>query len=346
MSTLVSIEGVSVVFSVRRGLFASTDVHAVRDLSLAIERGEHVAIVGESGSGKTTIGRAVLRLQPVRSGRIVIDGETITDLEGDALKRFRRRVGAVFQDPYASLSPYMRVRDIVAEGLVIHGTVPRDEHADRVHAALEMVRLRPGAEIADRYPHTMSGGQRQRVAIARAMVLEPDILVADEPVSMVDASLRATILESLMVLRRDFGISLLYITHDLTTAYQVSDDVIVFYRGTVAEAGDSELVVPQPAHPYTQLLIGSIPMPDTSIPWEGEDVFRGIERQSYEPEGANYCRFYNRCPYVMPECVAADPPLFRVGERRAASCFRHRGGLEVAAGDVRELLSAPAVAGD
>ena len=169
MSAIIAAEGISVTFHVRRGLFSTTPVRAVRDLSLTVERGEHVAIVGESGSGKTTFGRALLRLQPTSAGRILVDGEPIDGLTGDALLRFRRRVGAVFQDPYASLSPYMRVRDIVAEGLVIHGTVPAAEHEARVHAALESVRLSPASEIADRFPHTMSGGQRQR-EIGRAHV--------------------------------------------------------------------------------------------------------------------------------------------------------------------------------
>lgn len=306
MSTLVSIEGVSVVFSVRRGLFASTDVHAVRDLSLAIERGEHVAIVGESGSGKTTIGRAVLRLQPVRSGRIVIDGETITDLEGDALKRFRRRVGAVFQDPYASLSPYMRVRDIVAEGLVIHGTVPRDEHADRVHAALEMVRLRPGAEIADRYPHTMSGGQRQRVAIARAMVLEPDILVADEPVSMVDASSRVEILGLLRDLQTERGLTILSITHDLASARHSADRIAVMYAGRIVEEGPSASVVSDPRHPYTKALLAAVPEPDAANRLRDRPVVPGEPPSPAAlPSG---CAFHPRCPVAIAGRCATDDP--------------------------------------
>ena len=306
MSALISIEGVSVEFRVRRGLFAATSVHAVRDLSLAIQRGEHVAIVGESGSGKTTIGRAVLGLQAVSAGRIVIDGEEIGALRGDPLMRFRRRVGAVFQDPYASLSPYMRVRDIVAEGLVIHGTVPKDEHADRVHAALEMVRLSPGAEFAERYPHTMSGGQRQRVAIARAMVLEPEILVADEPVSMVDASSRVEILGLLRDLQSERGLTILSVTHDLASARHSADRIAVMYAGRIVEEGPSASLVDDPRHPYTKALLAAVPEPDAANRLRDRAAVPGEPPSPAAlPSG---CAFHPRCPVAIAGRCATDDP--------------------------------------
>ncbi|MFO1540176.1 MAG: oligopeptide/dipeptide ABC transporter ATP-binding protein [Chloroflexota bacterium] len=326
MSPLISIEGASVTFTVRRGLFASTAVRAVREVSLGIERGEHVAIVGESGSGKSTLGRAVLRLQGLSAGRIVVDGAEIAGLRDDALRRFRHRVGAVFQDPYASLSPYMRVRDIVAEGLVIQGTVPSAEHADRVHAALEMVRLSPAAEIAERYPHTMSGGQRQRVAIARAMVLKPEILVADEPVSMVDASSRVEILGLLRELQAARGLTILSVTHDLASARHSADRIAVMYAGRIVEEGSAASVVGDPRHPYTRALLAAVPAPDAANRLRDRAVVPGEPPSPAAlPSG---CAFHPRCPVAIAGRCAADDPrsLPRVGGGAVACHLEADGG--------------------
>jgi peptide/nickel transport system ATP-binding protein len=188
--------------------------------------------------------------------------------------------------------------------------------------ALSAVGLRP-EETLGRYPHQLSGGQRQRIMVARALLLRPRVIIADEPVSMVDASLRATILGSLLTLNRDFGISLVYITHDLTTAYQISEDIIVLYRGSVAEAGDVERVVGDPKHPYTRLLVGSIPLPDPDHSWEGERAL-GAPANGLPPTGETFCKFHERCPFAMPICVEKAPPLFRTDPDRVAACYLHR----------------------
>ena len=198
---VLAIEELSVTFYVRQSLFSTRPVHAVREVDLVLTLGETVAVVGESGSGKTTLGRATLHLAPISAGRVVFEGTDVAELEGRDLMAFRQRAQVIFQDPFSSLSPYMRVGDLVAEPLAIHGPKSRDEQHQRVLASLEQVKLSPAAEFAEKYPHTLSGGQRQRVSIARAMVLEPDYLVADEPVSMIDASSRAEILYLLAELR-------------------------------------------------------------------------------------------------------------------------------------------------
>ena len=262
MSELLRLEGVSVDFFVRRGFFSQTPVRAVRDVSLALERGENLALVGESGSGKTTLGRAVLRLVPVAAGRVMYDGQDVGALEGPGLKAFRRHAQLVSQDPYSSLSPYMRVFDLVAEPLVVQGGVPRGEQERRVIAALESVRLAPATEIVNRYPHTLSGGQRQRVNIARALVSEPDFIVADEPVSMIDASSRAEILSLLRDLGRARGLTMLSITHDLASARHSADRIAVMYAGRVVEVAGARQLIQDPRHPYTRALLAAVPEPD------------------------------------------------------------------------------------
>lgn len=325
MSAFISLDGVSVDFHVRRGLFATTAVHAVRGVSLEIARGEHVAIVGESGSGKTTLGRALLRLQAVSAGRIMVDGEAIADLAGDDLMRFRRRVGAIFQDPYASLSPYMRVREIVAEGLVVHGTVPAAEHEARVLAALEAVRLSPAAEIADRFPHTMSGGQRQRVAIARAMVLEPEILVADEPVSMVDASSRVEILALLRELQVSRGLTIVSVTHDLASARHSADRIAVMYAGRIVEEGPAASLVDDPRHPYTRALLAAVPEPDPANRLRDRAVVPGEPPSPAAlPPG---CAFHPRCPVAIAgTCDVNDPAATPRSGGGQVACVRELPG--------------------
>ena len=309
MTELLRLEHVSVDFTVRQGFFSQSAVRAVRDVSLSLERGEHLAVVGESGSGKTTLGRAALRLLPISTGRVLFDGTDVATLEGKALLAFRKRAQVVFQDPYSSLSPYMRVLDLVAEPLVIHGGVSAEERQDRVIAALEAVRLTPAAELITRYPHTLSGGQRQRVSIARAMILEPDFLVADEPVSMIDASIRAEILALLRDLQRTRGLTMLSITHDLASARHSADRIAVMYAGRVVEVAEPGALVRDPRHPYTKALLAAVPEPDPAnrLQAAGRSSVGSRRRRRDLPSG---CAFRTRCPVAIAGvCEVADPPL-------------------------------------
>ena len=260
---LVTIEDLKVYFPVRRGLFSRASVKAVDGVTLSIRPGETVAVVGESGSGKTTLGRATLGLVQATGGKIAFDGAPIAELSRVDEKRLRRRAQAVFQDPYASMSPFMTVHEIVEEPLVVHGIgESRSERTQMIHRALEQVNLTPAAEIAAKYPHNLSGGQRQRVSIARALVLGPEYIVADEPVSMIDASSRSEILALMRRLQEEKRIAFLYITHDIASARHFADRIAVMYLGTIAEQGPAAEVIERPLHPYTKALLETVPQPD------------------------------------------------------------------------------------
>jgi len=333
MTELVRLEHVSVDFHVRRGFFASTPVRAVRDVSLTLERGEHVAVVGESGSGKTTLGRATLRLVPAAAGRVLFDGTDVATLKGADLLAFRRRAQIVFQDPYSALSPYMRVMDLVAEPLIVHGPVPRSEREARVLAALESVRLSPASELVARYPHTLSGGQRQRVSIARAMILEPDLLVADEPVSMIDASSRAEILALLRDLQTTRGLTMLSITHDLASARHAADRIAVMYAGRVVEVATSRSLVEEPRHPYTKALLAAVPEPDAANRLRPRPVVGGEPPSPTDlPSG---CAFRTRCPVAIAGvCEVTDPPLVERSGDGLVACHHEPAAWTARAGAV------------
>jgi peptide/nickel transport system ATP-binding protein len=245
----------------------------------------------------------------------------------------------IFQDPYEVYNPFYKI-DHVLEMPIRKFRLASSRPAARalIEEALNGVGLRPD-ETLGRYPHQLSGGQRQRVMIARALLTRPRLIIADEPVSMVDASLRATILESLRELKRQFGISLIYITHDLTTAYQISDHIVVLYRGSAVEAGDVEHVVKNPLHPYSQMLLNSIPMPDPEQPWQ-RDELRG-DVPEVRADDVKGCRFADRCPYVMEICPSARPPLFQTEPRRVAACFRYDHAPLLRSEDLGEVLVTP-----
>jgi peptide/nickel transport system ATP-binding protein len=316
MTPLLELRGAAKHFPV--GLFGRDRTIALAPLSLAIDPTcpQIIAVVGETGSGKTTLARLLLGLIEPSEGEVHYRGRPLAALDAGQRRTFRREVQAIFQDPDAVYNPFYRVDHVLTTPVRKFAlAATRAEGRALVEAALRGVGLRP-EEILGRYPHQLSGGQRQRVMVARALLLRPLLLVADEPVSMVDASLRATILGSLRRLHAELGISILYITHDLATAYQVADAILVLYRATVAEAGDVELVVKAPQHPYTQLLIGAIPRLGTARDWPGE------QRPAQGGPAAHGCAFAERCPVAMPRCLTEAPPLYRTAPRRAAACFR------------------------
>lgn len=312
---------------------------ALDDFSFAIdaEPPTITAVVGESGSGKTTLARLLLGLTEPTTGEVRYRGTDLRRLSGEERKRFLRDVQVIFQDPYEVYNPFYKVDHVLEVPIEKFRLAPsRAQARDLMAEALNAVGLR-AEETLGRHPHQLSGGQRQRIMVARALLLQPRLIIADEPVSMVDASLRATILESLRQLHVRFGISILYITHDLTTAYQISQNILVMYRGELAEVGDVDLVVKQPRHPYTQLLIQSIPQADPNHAWVGQE-FAG-NGTAHGALGVEHCQFVARCPYAMDICRQQTPPLFRTDERRAAACFLYRESPVLEGADLDAVLA-------
>jgi oligopeptide/dipeptide ABC transporter ATP-binding protein len=299
-------------------------VHAVDGVSFSVARGEMLALVGESGCGKTTTAQAILGMVPAASGSITFDGVQITRLSHRQMRPTRRRLQMIYQDPYESLNPRFRVRNTIEEPMLVHGIGGnREERRQRIRDALARVGLTPPDLFADRFPHELSGGQRQRVAIAASLVLDPDLLVADEPVSMLDVSVRAGILSLLDDLRQVGEMGVLMITHDLSTAAHFADRIAVMYLGRIVEQGLAREVVDDPRHPYTQALISVVPKrdPRERSPWK---ILTGETPDATKiPAG---CRFYGRCPIREQLCLHADPrlkpPADPAGERHEVACLR------------------------
>jgi oligopeptide/dipeptide ABC transporter ATP-binding protein len=334
MTPLLEFRNVTKTFT--RGLLSKASTTALNDVSLTLEQDKPtvLTVAGESGSGKTTLAMLLLGFISPTSGQILYKGQDISKLKGDERMLFRREVQAVFQDPFAVFNPFYTVDHLLSVPINrFHLAKTKSEARDRMAEALTAVGLRPD-EILGRFPHQLSGGQRQRINVARALVLRPRLLVADEPVSMVDASLRASILETLRTLQKDYGVSIIYITHDLTTAYHIAKSIVVLYRGCVMEAGDIESVINQPQHPYTRLLIDSIPWPDISRRW-GETEVKAKEAD--HAERVTGCKFYARCPFAFEKCVVL-PPLFRVSEHQAASCYLLDEKPQIESARLTELL--------
>ncbi|UCG36189.1 MAG: ABC transporter ATP-binding protein [Candidatus Bathyarchaeota archaeon] len=294
-------------------------VRAVDDVSFHINQGEIFGLVGESGSGKTTTGRCLLKLVKATSGKIFFHGTEITGLDEDEMKKLRRRMQIIFQDPYESLNPRMSIKDIVAEPLRLleRSVEPREVDA-KVSQMLEDVELTPPHEFTYRFPHELSGGQRQRVAVARAFVVNPEFIVADEPVSMLDVSIRAEILRLMFSLVERFNASFLYITHDLALSRHMCDRLAVMYLGKIMETGTSESVVFEPLHPYTKALIEAVPIPDPTA-GRAETVIKGEIPSPVNPPSG--CRFHTRCPsYIGDICRTKEPDIIDLGKNHYAAC--------------------------
>lgn len=325
---ILKVEHLKKYFETKNGMFGSTrsTTRAVDDVSFAVGRGEVFVLAGESGSGKSTIAKMILGSVQLDSGAIVFDGQKVgTDQK--SLRRIRIGCQMIHQDPYDSINPRMRIADIISEPLEIHGIGSREEREDRVADVLREVRLEPG-EMAARYPHMLSGGQRQRVVLARALAPRPKIIIADEPVSMLDVSIRAEVLELMRQLQARHGISFVYITHDLATARYFGQRVGILYRGRIVEMGRTDDVLLHPRHPYTQALTDAISVPDPSNLYK-EKRIRIIEharnvadtnRSGVNLPADGFCRFAPRCPFLVQEC-AEEPDLIEVSPRHHAACY-------------------------
>ena len=331
---LVNIDKLSKLFPVGGGVFGGEEsyVHAVSELSLQIKRGESVGLVGESGCGKTTTGKLLTRLIDPSSGKIelhipengkdsVVD---IASLRGKELKRFRRQVQMIFQDPYESMNPRMTIYDTVAEPLDVQGIGTIEEREERVANLLETVGLIPASSFMFRYPHELSGGQRQRVAIARALIINPSFVVADEPTSMLDVSVRTGVMNLMQDLAERLHVTYLYITHDLAVARYMCDRIAVMYLGKLVEIADTEELLSNPLHPYTKALLAAVPVPDPTYSREKEVGIEGGISKPIDP--APVCRFYERCPRAG-ECDPnrEHPPLVDVGDGHMVACYAVQG---------------------
>jgi peptide/nickel transport system ATP-binding protein len=292
-------------------------VRALDDIHFEVGRGEVVGLVGESGSGKTTIGRSVLRLIEPTAGEVVFDGQDLTKLSGGAMRRQRRRMQYIFQDPFASLSPRMTIGEILTEGLAIQGIGTGRERLAKARAALEAVEL--PADAVERYAHEFSGGQRQRIGIARALALEPEFLVADEPVSALDVSVQAQIVNLLRDLQLRLGLTMLFISHDLAVVEYICDRVIVLYLGRIMEIAPSERLYAAPKHPYTRALLSAIPEPDPDRPRQRQILKGDIPSPANPPSG---CVFRTRCPHAVEACAREVPKLEEVEPGHFKACIR------------------------
>ncbi|MGH3116021.1 MAG: ABC transporter ATP-binding protein [Gaiellales bacterium] len=309
--TLVELEDLKVYFPIKSGVVLDRhvgDVKAVDGVSFEIRRGETLGLVGESGCGKSTVGRAILRLYEPTAGRIIFDGKDITTLGEADLRPLRRRMQMIFQDPYSSLNPRHSVGRMVSEPMRVHGLSGRRASGARVRELLETVGL--PADAASRYPHEFSGGQRQRIGLARALAVNPDFIVADEPVSALDVSIQAQIINLLENLQKEFDLTFLFIAHDLAVVRHISDRIAVMYLGTIVEVSPAEELYGNPLHPYTISLLSAVPIPDPVVEQERETILLAGDLPSpANPPPA--CRFHTRCPYIQPTRCETDVPALR-----------------------------------
>jgi len=304
-------------FPVRGGVFSRIRnyVRAVDGVSFDLEPSETLGLVGESGCGKSTTGRALLRLIEPTSGEVSFEGTDVCALDRESMRKLRREMQIIFQDPYASLNPRMTVGSIVGEPLTIHGIAKGKEKEEKVASLLHRVGLRP--EHIRRYPHEFSGGQRQRIGIARALALNPKLIIADEPVSALDVSIQAQVINLLEDLQKEFGIAFVLIAHDLAVVQHVSDRIAVMYLGKIVEMSSADRVVMEPKHPYTEALLSAVPIPDPTLRKKRMILTGDVPSPVNPPSG---CRFHTRCPYKEERCVAEEPPMREISPGHFAAC--------------------------
>jgi peptide/nickel transport system ATP-binding protein len=316
MSTLLAVNDLKKHFPVRGGLGRARVVYAVDGVSFHIDKGETLALVGESGCGKSTVGRAILRLFAVTAGQVVLDGRRIDDLPAGALRPLRRRMQVVFQDPFSSLNPRMKVRDLLAEPIRnFRLATSSADMAARIDTLLDKVRL--PRDAAGRWPHEFSGGQRQRIAIARALAADPDLIICDEAVSALDVSVKAQIVNLLQDLQRELGLALLFISHDLAIVEHMTHRVAVMYLGKIVEIGPKRQIFSAPKHPYTEALLSAVPVPEPGTA-RRRIILRGDIPSPIDPPTG--CRFHTRCPHAFDRCRTEEPELRPTEEGHFAAC--------------------------
>ncbi|WP_438445365.1 ABC transporter ATP-binding protein [Gorillibacterium sp. sgz5001074] len=313
-SPLLQVEGIKKVFHTG-GRLNKTSIHAVNGISFSVKPGETLGIVGESGCGKSTVGRLILRLTELTDGEITFEGKSLSRMKPGELRRFRRQLQCIFQDPYASLNPRMSVGKAIAEPMVVHDKISWKEAMARAEELLVTVGL--SKEAAALYPHEFSGGQRQRIAIARALALNPKLIVADEAVSALDVSIQAQIVNLLSELQAKTNVSYLFISHNLSIVRHISDRVAVMYLGKIVELADKNDLYDTPKHPYTRALLSSVPEPDVDVHRERILLTGEVPNAAHPPSG---CAFHPRCPYVQDRCRKEEPQLREAGEGHYASC--------------------------
>ena len=316
--TLLKVENLQKYFPIRKGIVVQRhvgDVKAVDGVSFDIRRGETLGMVGESGCGKSTIGRTILRLLEPTAGKVTFEGKVLNDLSGEEMRKMRSQMQMIFQDPYASLNPRMRVGDIIGEPMLIHAKSSREERDKRVRKLLEVVGLSPyhGA----RYPHEFSGGQRQRIGIARALSVNPKLIVCDEPVSALDVSIQAQVINLLEDLQKEFNLTYLFIAHDLSVVKHISDRVVVMYLGKMVELSEAKELYKKPLHPYTIALLSAIPVPDPTIK-KDRIILKGDVPSPVNPPSG--CHFHTRCPNVQEICKKQDPDFKDIGNGHHVAC--------------------------
>ncbi len=320
-NVLLKVENLVQYFPIRRGVFQRTVgyVHAVDDVSFEVKKGETLGLVGESGCGKTTTGRSILQLYKPTSGKVFFDGINLVDLHGEQLRQLRKRIQMIFQDPYASLNPRMTVEEIISEPLKIFNIVDNSKTHDRVKELLELVRLNPA--YIDRYPHEFSGGQRQRIGVARALALNPDLIVCDEPISALDVSVQAQIVNLLEDLQKEMGLTYLFIAHDLSMVRHISNRVGVMYLGKIVELADRDGVYNNPMHPYTRALLSAVPVPDPRVEAKRQRISLAGARPSpaNPPSG---CHFHTRCNMAVEACRVQVPAWREVSPNHWVACDR------------------------
>jgi oligopeptide/dipeptide ABC transporter ATP-binding protein len=326
VSPLLEVRQLKKYFPIHKGVFSRVSgyVHAVDGVSFHIERGETLGLVGESGCGKSTVGRTLLKLLEPTAGRIIVDGDDITDLDTARMFPYRRKMQMIYQDPYASLNPRMTAGDIVSEPLIIHATAGRRERQERVAALFERVGLRP--ELMTSYAHEFSGGQRQRIGIARALGLEPELIIGDEPVSALDVSIQAQIVNLLMDLQDEYGLSYLFVAHDLAVVEHISHRVAVMYLGRIVETADKASLFEMPLHPYTEALLSAVPVAKARARGRKRMILTGDVPSPVKPPSG--CHFHTRCPYAFGRCRHEEPALREVQPSHWAACHLHDSGVK------------------